>query len=65
MAPPAAPSAGSGPNPKISAADSGTSSAAPAIVTTAGTKVLPVPRMTLASVLNSQIRMTPANTMLE
>ena len=30
-----------------------------------GTKVLPVPRMMLASVLNSQIRMTPANTMLE
>jgi hypothetical protein len=51
--------------PKIRPADNGTSSAAPNTVTTAGTKVLPVPRMTFASVLNSQIRMTPANTMLE
>ena len=41
------------------------SSAAPISVTIAGNKVLPVPRMMLASVLNSQIRMTPANTMLE
>ena len=65
MAPPATPSCGNGPKPKIRQGDSGTSSAAPATVTTAVIAVLPVPRRMFASTLKLQIRITPPNTMLE
>ena len=59
------PSAGKGPQPKISAGDSGTSSTAPTEVTMAGTAMLPVPRITAASALNSHTSTAPANTQLE
>jgi hypothetical protein len=45
--------------------DSGISTAAPTQVTTAGTAILPVPRITLASELKSHTRTAPPNTTLE
>ncbi len=65
MPPPAMPSAGMGPNPKIRHGDSGTSNATPAQIATDGTSMLPVPRSTLASAFISQTSTTPANTTLE
>ena len=59
------PSAGTGPQPKISNGDSGMSTAAPAQVTQAGTAMLPVPRITAASELNSHTSTAPANTKFE
>ena len=47
---------GNGPQPKMRQGDSGISAAAPTQVTIAGTAMLPVPRMTLASELNSHSR---------
>ena len=65
MAPPATPSAGNGAEAEDQRGGQRDQQRRADEVTIAGTKVLPVPRMTLASVLNSQTRMTPANTMLE
>ena len=65
MAPPAMPSAGTGPQPKISSGDKGTSAITPTTVTLAGTAMLPVPRITAASELKSQTSTAPANTQLE
>jgi len=45
--------------------DSGISTAAPTTVTTAGNAMLPVPRITLANELKTQIRMAPEKTTLE
>src|SRR5437763_4811962 len=59
------PSAGNGPQPKISAGESGTSSATPTQVTAAGSAMLPVPRITAASELKSQTSTAPANTQFE
>ncbi len=59
------PSAGNGPQPKISAGESGTRITTPAQVTTAGSAMLPVPRTTEASELKSQISSAPANTQFE
>ena len=56
---------GIGPQPKISSGDSGTSSTTPATVTLAGTAMLPVPRITAASELNSHTSTAPANTQFE
>ena len=50
---------GTGPQPKMSSGDSGTSRTTPAQVTMAGTAMLPVPRTMLASELKSQTRMAP------
>ena len=57
--------AGSGPQPKISRRDSGTSTTAPITVTMAGNAMLPVPRITADSELNSHTSTAPANTQLE
>ena len=65
MAPPAMPSAGKGPQPKISSGDSGMTISAPMQLTVAGVAMLPVPRITLDSELNSQTRTAPAKVMLE
>ena len=51
--------------PKMRQGDSGTSSSAPTATTVAGKSILPVPRMTAASELNSQSGSAPANTRLE
>ena len=59
------PMAGTGPKPKISAGDSGTSSATPRQIASDGTSMLPVPRMTLASAFRIQTRMQPENTTSE
>ncbi len=59
------PRRGSGPKPKISAGDSGISTTAPTQATAAGSSMLPVPRITLASELNSQIRTAPAKMVFE
>ena len=59
------PKPGTGPQPKISSADSGTSSGTPAQVTSAGKAMLPVPRITAASELNSHTSTAPANTQFE
>ena len=59
------PRPGMGPQPKMNSGDSGTSTNAPSTVTYAGTAMLPVPRITADSVLNSQTRNAPANTQLE
>ena len=56
---------GTGPQPKISSGDSGTSSTTPATVTLAGTAMLPVPRITAASELNIHTSTAPANTQCE
>ena len=63
--PPAMPSAGNGPRPKIRHGDSGTSSTTLAQIASAGTNMLPVPRITLASAFISQTSVVPANTTLE
>ena len=65
MPPPAMPSAGIGPRPKIRQGDSGTSSTTPAQIATDGTSMLPVPRSTLASAFISHTSTTPANTTFE
>jgi hypothetical protein len=59
------PSAGNGPRPKIRHGDSGTSSTTPPLAASAGTSMLPVPRITLASAFVSQISGVPAKTILE
>ena len=59
------PIAGNRPKPKISAGDSGTSSTTPIQIAIAGTNMLPVPRMTLASAFISQTSTVPPNTTLE
>ena len=59
------PSAGTGPQPKISSGDSGISNDHAGAVTSAGTAMLPVPRITLASELNSHTSTAPAKTTLE
>ena len=51
--------------PKISIGESGTSTTTPAQITTAGTSMLPVPRITLASPFISHSSTLPANTTLE
>jgi len=45
--------------------DNGIKTATPAQVTSAGTAMLPVPRITLASELNSQTRTAPQKITLE
>ena len=47
--PPAMPSAGTGPQPKMNSGESGTSRTMPRQTASDGTSMLPVPRMTLAS----------------
>ena len=47
---------------KISSGDSGTSTSRPTVATTAGTAMLPVPRMTDDRALNTQMITAPANT---
>ncbi len=64
-APPTIPSLGTMPKPKINSGDTGISTTAPTQATTAGSHMLPVPRMTLASELNNQIRIAPANNVSE
>jgi hypothetical protein len=59
------PSRGNGPQPKMRPGDKGISTAAPAQVTAAGTAILPVPRITFASALNTQIRTAPEKTTWE
>src|SRR5438093_224907 len=64
-APPATPSRGSGPHPKMRQGDKGIRAAAPTEVTAAGIAMLPVPRITFASELKTQIRIAPEKAMLE
>ena len=64
-APPAIPSAGNGPQPKMSAGESGITTRAPTQITEAGNAMLPVPRMTAASELKSHTSTAPAKTQLE
>jgi hypothetical protein len=64
-APPWMPIAGIGPKPKISNGESGTSNTTPTQIATAGTNILPVPLITLASAFDSQTRTVPPNTTLE
>ena len=64
-APPVMPSRGTMPKPKIRSGDTGISTTAPTQATAAGSHMLPVPRMTLASELNSQIRIAPAKIVFE
>ena len=59
------PNAGIGPNPKMSKGESGTSRTVPAQMTSAGTSMLPVPRITLARPFITQSRTLPANTISE
>ena len=59
------PSAGNGPQPKMSTGDSGTRTTTPAQVTAAGNAMLPVPRRTAASELKSQTSTAPAKTQFE
>jgi hypothetical protein len=49
----------------VGAGESGTRITTPAQVTTAGNAMLPVPRITAASELNSQTSTAPANTQFE
>ncbi len=63
--PPATPSAGIGPKPKMNSGDSGISRATPMQMTIDGKSILPVPRMTLASAFMSHTRMLPAKTTFE
>ena len=65
MPPPAIPMAGTGPRPKISTGESGTSSTTPMQIASEGTNMLPVPRMALAQAFISQVRTLPANTTFE
>jgi hypothetical protein len=64
-APPATPSRGNGPQPRIRQGDSGTRITVRPTLTPAGTTMFPVPRMTLAKALNTQIKTIPAKTMSE
>src|SRR5262249_38555226 len=64
-APRATPRRGNNPQPKMRHGDRGISAAAPTDVTTAGTAMLPVPRITLASELKTQIRIAPEETTVE
>ena len=59
------PSPGIRPQPKISSGDSGISTSVPATVTMAGTAMLPVPRITADSELNSHTSSAPAKTQFE
>ncbi len=59
------PSAGNGPHPKISTGDIGIRITTPTQVTAAGSAMLPVPRMTAASELNSQTSTAPAKIQFE
>ena len=59
------PSAGNGPQPKISAGESGTRITTPTQVTAAGNAMLPVPRITAASELNNHTSTAPAKTQFE
>ena len=63
--PPAMPSAGNGPIPKISTGESGTRMTVQPQMTSAGTSMLPVPRTALASAFISHSRVLPANTTFE
>jgi hypothetical protein len=63
--PPAMPSAGNGPRPKIRHGDSGISSSTLPQIAAAGTNILPVPRITLASAFISHTSVVPAKTTLE
>ena len=63
--PPAMPSPGTGPSPKISKGDSGISKTTPTQIATEGTSMLPVPRSTLASAFISHTSTAPANTTFE
>ena len=63
--PPAMPSAGNGPIPKISSGESGTRITVQPQMTSAGTSMLPVPRTALASAFMSHSKMLPANTTFE
>jgi hypothetical protein len=63
--PPAMPRAGNGPRPKIRHGDSGTSSSTLVQIAAAGTNMLPVPRITLASAFSSHTSAVPANTTFE
>ena len=63
--PPAIPIAGTGPQPKISNGDNGTSSTTPRQMVNDGTSMLPVPRITLASAFASQTSVMPAKTTSE
>jgi hypothetical protein len=65
MPPPAIPSRGRGPSPKIRAGESGMSTTAPTHMTTAGRSMFPVPRIAAARELNSQTRIAPAKIVLE
>ena len=64
-APPATPSAGNGPQPKMSAGDSGISTTAPAQVTIGGHRHVAGAADHAASELNSQTRIAPAKIELE
>ena len=54
-----------GPSPKINSGESGTSAIAPAQITSAGTNMFPVPRITLARPFITQSSMLPPNTTFE
>jgi hypothetical protein len=60
--PPATPSRGNGPQPKIMAGDKGRTITAPAKVTIAGTLTFPAPRRADDSNAVIQIGMAPENT---
>ncbi len=51
--------------PKIRQGDNGTSATTPTKVTSAGTNILPVPRITLASAFMAHSSTLPPNTTLE
>ena len=63
--PPAIPRGGMGPRPKISTGESGSSRATPTQTASAGTSMLPVPRITLASAFMSHSSALPAKTTFE
>ena len=63
--PPATPSPGIGPKPKMKSGDSGISKATPRQTTIDGNSILPVPRMTLASAFISHTRTLPVKTTFE
>ena len=59
------PIAGTGPQPKIRSGESGTSSATARQTESAGTSMLPVPRIRLPSAFISQTSTLPAKTTFE
>ena len=63
--PPAMPSAGMGPRPKISTGESGRRRTTPSQTASAGTSMLPVPRITLANAFITHTSTLPAKTTLE